>query len=141
MGGVGLIRGAGEENRRNMVGGGAVLKLTPAIQISGDFNQSRYRQPSLVGYFAPERVQTIDVGSYMEFETESTLVALDFGSGAERLRKHGRVSANGGRCFADTPCFRSASDLDESWALKSTPTTRKQARPLSVQLRVGSMRR
>jgi tetratricopeptide (TPR) repeat protein len=88
-GGSGWISGAGEQNKRYIVGGGAAWNLTPSIELSSTLTQVQYQRPSQAGYFAPSRIHAIDIGSYMEFETERTLVALDFGGGAERFREHG----------------------------------------------------
>ncbi|MBI4463502.1 MAG: tetratricopeptide repeat protein [Acidobacteria bacterium] len=91
MGGAGSIHGGGERNSRYTVGGGAGWNLSPAVELSANYAQIRYAHPSHVGYFAPDRIQTVDFGSYMEFEGHATLVALDFGGGMERLREHGSV--------------------------------------------------
>ena len=88
IGGAGWMTG-GEENNRYTTGGGAAWNLAPAIDLSANFTQVQYRRTSSAGYFAPARIHTADIGSYMEFETESTLIALDFGAGVERFREHG----------------------------------------------------
>jgi tetratricopeptide (TPR) repeat protein len=88
-GGAGWMTGGGEKNNRYIVGGGTALTLTRAIEVSANFAQVQYRQASAVGYFAPSRIQTADIGSYMEFETERAVIAFDFGGGVERFREHG----------------------------------------------------
>ncbi len=88
IGGAGWITGAGETNNRYTVGGGTAFNIAPAVELSANFTQVQYRRASRAGYFAPSRIHTLDVGSYMEFETERALIALDFGAGAERFREH-----------------------------------------------------
>jgi hypothetical protein len=91
VGGAGWMTGSGETNNRYTVGGGTAWSVRPSIEVSANLTQVQYRNPSHAGYFAPARIQTMDIGSYMEFETENTLIALDFGAGAERLREHGTM--------------------------------------------------
>ncbi|MBI4460923.1 MAG: tetratricopeptide repeat protein, partial [Acidobacteria bacterium] len=89
LGGVGSIRGGGERNTRSTVGGGAGWNLTPAVEVSANYAQIRYAHPSRAGYFAPDQIQTMQAGSYMEFEGNTALMALDLGAGAERLQEQG----------------------------------------------------
>jgi hypothetical protein len=89
VGGIGRMTGGGERNTRDRVGGGIAWKMTPGIELSTQFTQVRYQRSSNAGYFAPARLHTLDIGSYMEFERERTLISIDFGAGAERFKEHG----------------------------------------------------
>jgi hypothetical protein len=91
LGGAGWIGGGGEANNRYTVGGGTAWNVTPSIELSSNFTAIQYRRYSHAGYSAPARIHAVDIGSYMEFETEKTLIALDFGGGAERVREHGAL--------------------------------------------------
>jgi hypothetical protein len=90
-GGAGWMTGGGEKNNRYIVGAGTALNLTRTVEISANFAQVQYRHASAAGYFAPSRIQTADIGSYMEFETEHAVIAFDFGGGVERFREHGAI--------------------------------------------------
>ncbi|MBI4460118.1 MAG: tetratricopeptide repeat protein [Acidobacteria bacterium] len=92
VGGIGSIRGAGERNSRYTAGGGAGWNIRPAVELSANYAQIHYPRPSRAGYFAPDRIHSVEGGSYMEFESSAALVALDLGAGAERLQEHGAVS-------------------------------------------------
>ncbi|MBI1956667.1 MAG: hypothetical protein HYS38_09765, partial [Acidobacteria bacterium] len=61
------------------------------VEVSANYAQIRYAHPSRAGYFAPDQIQTMQAGSYMEFEGNAALVALDLGAGAERLQEHGAM--------------------------------------------------
>ena len=85
------IRGGGEKNTRSIAGGGVGWGITPAMEVNANYAQIRYTNSSRAGYFAPDKIHALDFGSYMEFEGDATLVALDFGAGAERIKEHGAV--------------------------------------------------
>ena len=88
-GGAGWITGNLDRNSRTTAGGGAAWSLLRSVELSGNFTQIQYAHPSQSGYFAPQRLQSIDVGSYLEFENDSVLAAIDLGAGAERFHAHG----------------------------------------------------
>jgi tetratricopeptide (TPR) repeat protein len=90
-GGAGWFEGAGETNSRRTAGAGAGWNLRPNVELSGNFAETDYAHPTRKGYFAPERLQSMDAGTYMEFENDSTLIALDLGGGVERFKIFGGV--------------------------------------------------
>lgn len=87
-GGMSLIQGTGERNQRHMAGAGAGWAPVPSTEFSANFTQSGFAHASGAGYFAPKRIQAADAGTYMEFEREAILVALDLGGGLERFEEH-----------------------------------------------------
>lgn len=87
--GAGAFQGGGETNSRKTFGVGAAWSVSPSVEVGGTYTQFGYAHASHAGYFAPKRLQSLDVGSYMEFERDTTLVALDVGGGLERLRQYG----------------------------------------------------
>jgi len=91
IGGFGRFDGAGESNTRYTGGAGAAWTLRPSLELSGNFTQSNYAHASHVGYFAPEAIQTAEGSSYLEFENEVAVVALDLGAGAQRFKEHGSI--------------------------------------------------
>jgi hypothetical protein len=83
------IEGGGESNTRQHLGGGIALSVAPGVEISGNAARILYARPSQAGYFAPAEVQSIELGSYAEFENGVLLAAFDVGAGLERIRLHG----------------------------------------------------
>ena len=76
------FRGVGEKNTRSIAGCGVGWGITPAVEVNANYAQIRYTHPSRAGYFAPDKIHAMDFGTYIEFEGDATLVALDFGTGA-----------------------------------------------------------
>src|SRR6185436_7308617 len=74
-GGAGWITSSSDRNTRTTAGGGAAWSLLRNVELSGNFSQIQYSHPSHSGYFAPERLQSAEAGSYMEFENGSVLAA------------------------------------------------------------------
>ena len=104
----------------------------PRIGFSRDSDGNTHIRTAIGGDF--------DASSYMEYETESILAAIDVGAVPNALRNMARVLARGVPCFAGTPCWRSVFSLAGNSASKSTRIIRGPA-PRSVQLPAGNMHR
>jgi cytochrome c-type biogenesis protein CcmH/NrfG len=90
IGRTAALRDDAASNRRTILTGVVAIAATPSVEVSGQFHQMGYAHPSTTGYFAPRLAQTVEAGSYMEFETARSLVlALDLGAGAQRVAEHG----------------------------------------------------
>jgi hypothetical protein len=59
-------------------------------EISGQYHRLSYRASSAAGYFAPRLVETREVGTYFERESNAGLaLAVDVGAGVQRVAEHG----------------------------------------------------
>ncbi len=89
LGAAAELRTETEVNHRTAGSGIVAFAVTPLFEVSGQFHQAGYAEPSTAGYFAPRLSQTMEVGSYLEVETTRLIVALDLGVGVQRLAEHG----------------------------------------------------
>jgi Flp pilus assembly protein TadD len=90
IGRTAALSDSADVNRRTTVSGVVALAAMPAVEVSGQFHETRYARPSAAGYFAPRLAQVLEAGTYMEFETSaSVLFALDIGAGVNRVAAHG----------------------------------------------------
>ncbi len=78
-----------ELNHRTTFAGAMAFAVTPAVELSGQFHQTTYSHATTAGYFAPRLAQTVEAGSYMEFETARVILALDLGVGVQRVADQG----------------------------------------------------
>ncbi|HYT04058.1 MAG TPA: tetratricopeptide repeat protein [Gemmatimonadales bacterium] len=86
MGRTAALSDPTELNHRTALGGVVAFAATPSVELSGQFHEIRYDHPDSVGYFAPQRAQIVEAGSYIEFETPaSTLLAFDVAAGVQRV--------------------------------------------------------
>jgi len=99
LAGGAIIDGRGERNRRHTVGAGPVWKPARVLELSANLTQSRYQHASNVGYFAPQQIQSVDAGAYIELDGENVLLAMDLGGGVERFREHGAAFASWAPAF------------------------------------------
>jgi hypothetical protein len=89
LGAAAELRTDSEVNHRAAGSGILAFAVTPLFEVSGQYHQAGYSEPSAAGYFAPQRSQTIELGSYVEVETESGVVmAFDVGAGVQRVAEH-----------------------------------------------------
>jgi tetratricopeptide (TPR) repeat protein len=90
---------------------GLVYRWRPAVEFNTTFSQLRFDAPTLAGYFAPRRVETIEIGTYFEYwGLWPFSLAVDAGLGLQRVARHGEP-------FSDASgTFRLWTIL--SWALK-----------------------
>ena len=74
-----------DDNTRARLGGGLVYRLAPLVQLSAQYQQDRFAHATTAGYFAPERVQSAEVGSYFEaYGPHDVSWAFDVGGGGQR---------------------------------------------------------
>lgn len=76
-------------NRRTTWGAGPVLRGRSGTELSALFATTSYSDPSDAGYFAPDRIDAVDVGVYWEhYGWWPVTLALDLGGGVERVTQH-----------------------------------------------------
>ncbi len=69
---------------------GPVYRVLPSAEINASYGELAYEHAAAVGYFAPKRVQTVEVGTYVEYEGLAPLAfALDAGVGRQHVEKFG----------------------------------------------------
>lgn len=77
-------------NHRSGYQFGPLYRLQPAAEIGVFYNELGYEHATAAGYFAPQRVQTIELGTYIEYERLWPVTfALDAGIGQQRVAKQG----------------------------------------------------
>ena len=88
---AGLIEALGEDANRRLLGDAAlVLPLGWRGEISAQYHRLGYEQASTAGYFAPERVETIEGGSYWELGGDGAVsFSVDLGAGGQRVAEQG----------------------------------------------------
>lgn len=93
LGRVGRITAPGHANGRLGWGGGPVVRLAPASEVGAIYQELTYDEPAAVGYFAPARVQMMELASYVEwYRWWPVVVALDVGGGVQRVTRHGAAA-------------------------------------------------
>lgn len=97
--GTGGAAGPDQVNRRAMFGAGPVLRLLPGLEVSALVGRSGYADSTSAGYFAPEAVDLVDAGVYLEREVGAFSVALDAGGGLERVQTFDAELAGWGRAL------------------------------------------
>jgi len=86
----GRLEAATDVNYRTGYQFGPVYRWRPAQEIGVFYSELGYAYPSAAGYFAPRRAQTVELGTYIEYEGLSPLTfALDAGAGQQRVEKQG----------------------------------------------------
>jgi len=86
----GRLEAATDVNRRSGYQVGPVYRWRPAAEAGVSYSELRYEHDADAGYFAPRRAQTIELGTYIEYEGLSPLAfALDAGAGRQRVQKDG----------------------------------------------------
>lgn len=120
LGRAGRLEAAGETNTRVGFGGGGVVRLGGASEVGAVYQRTGYAAPSAAGYFAPERIESVEVGAYTEYYGAWPLtIALDAGAGGERIADWGGVVGGW------EPAFRLWSQL--SWSLSPGRELRLEA--------------
>lgn len=77
-------------NHRSGYQVGPVYQWRPATEFGAFYGEQGYDHPSTAGYFAPRRVQLLELGTYLEYEGLWPLsLALDAGAGRQRVARHG----------------------------------------------------
>jgi tetratricopeptide (TPR) repeat protein len=96
----GRLEAATEVNRRSGYQFGPVYRWQPAAEIGVSYGELAYEHPTAAGYFAPRRVQAVELGTYLEYERLWPLAfALDAGVGRQRVARQGEASGDWTRTF------------------------------------------
>jgi Tetratricopeptide repeat len=75
-------------NHRSGYGFGPVYRWRPAAEVGVFYNELGYEHATTAGYFAPRRAQTVEIGTYIEYEgLEPITFALDAGAGQQRVQR------------------------------------------------------
>jgi hypothetical protein len=85
---AGSISAPGERNRRIALSGAVVLPLGWQGELSIQGHRLGYRDTTAMGYFTPDRVETVEAGTYLELgDAAPWSLALDLGAGAQRITR------------------------------------------------------
>ncbi len=88
-----------------------VYRWKPAVEFHTTLSQLEYDNPTSAGYFAPRRVEAIEVGTYFEYwDLWPFSIAVDAGAGLQRVGRFGQPLSD------ESGTFRLWTLL--SWALK-----------------------
>jgi hypothetical protein len=92
FGKLGRVHNADESNGRQIFGG-ALAYVPGAYEISLRAQTMRYDTATALAYFSPRRVQTAELGTYFERETDRGItIAMDLGAGAQQVAEWSSVS-------------------------------------------------
>jgi len=84
------LKGDKENNRRTGFNAALVAQAAPAAEIAFSLHRTGYGRPSVAGFFAPRRLDVVEIGSYLELEGNGPFyLDLDAGAGFQRTAKHG----------------------------------------------------
>lgn len=93
----GAITGPGETNQRWALSAAMAVPLGWWGEVSLQGHRLSYRDTTTLGYFAPERVETLEAGSYLERgDAAPWTVALDLGAGGQRIQRFGEAPGDWG---------------------------------------------
>jgi tetratricopeptide (TPR) repeat protein len=85
LGRLGRLQARERANTRTSLGGGPVLRLGGG-ELGGFYHRTGYAGPTDAGYFAPQRVEALELAAYGEYYGAWPLtLALDVGVGTERI--------------------------------------------------------
>jgi Flp pilus assembly protein TadD len=86
----GVLDSTIDVNRRAGYQIGPVYRWRPAAEVGIFYSQLGYDHATTAGYFAPERAETIELGTYIEYEGWYPVTfAVDAGAGMQRVQKFG----------------------------------------------------
>lgn len=86
----GVLDSATDVNHRSGYQIGPVYRWRPAAEAGVFYSELGYEHATAAGYFAPRRAQTIELGTYIEYEGLAPLTfAVDAGAGQQRVEKQG----------------------------------------------------
>ena len=92
FGKFGRVHNADESNGRQIFGG-ALAYVPGAYELSLRAQTMRYDTATALAYFSPRRVQTAELATYLERETDRGItIALDLGAGAQRVTEWSSVA-------------------------------------------------
>jgi hypothetical protein len=120
LGRFGTLTGRSDENQRVGFGGGLAARAGELTEIALLYQQTAYDAPSSAGYFAPERIESLEAGGYSEYYGAWPLtLAVEAGVGVERITEWRATSASW------KPAFRLWSMV--AWELDSGGELRLEA--------------
>ncbi len=91
----GVLDSAVDVNHRTGYQLGPVYRWRPAAEVGVFYSELGYEHATTAGYFAPKRAQTVEIGTYIEYEGLWPLTfALDAGAGQQRVEKQGEDVRN-----------------------------------------------
>jgi tetratricopeptide (TPR) repeat protein len=86
----GVLDAATDVNHRSGYQLGPVYRWRPAAEVGVFYSRLGYEHATAAGYFAPQRAETVEIGTYIEYEGLAPLTfALDAGAGQQRVQKQG----------------------------------------------------
>lgn len=85
---IGQLDSTTDVNRRSGYQLGPVYRWRPAAEVGLSYGELGYDHPTEAGYFAPRRIQTVEIGTYIEYERLWPLTfALDAGAGEQCVER------------------------------------------------------
>ncbi len=91
----GQLDAATDVNHRSGYQLGPVYRWRPAAEFGLSYGELAYDHATTAGYFAPRRVQTVELGTYLEVDRLWPVTfALDAGLGQQRVAKHGEATGD-----------------------------------------------
>ncbi len=91
----GVLDAATDVNHRTGYQFGPVYRWRPAQEVGVLYSELGYAHPTAAGYFAPRRVQVVELGTTLEYEGLSPLTfALDAGAGLQRVARQGEAAGD-----------------------------------------------
>jgi hypothetical protein len=81
---------AAESNQRSGFQAGPVLRWRSGAELNASYSELQYEEAPSAPYFAPRRVQVMEIGTYFErYDWWPLVLALDAGVGGQRVTEHG----------------------------------------------------
>jgi tetratricopeptide (TPR) repeat protein len=91
----GVLDSAIDVNHRGGYQVGPVYRWRPGAEVGVFYSRLAYAHATTAGYFAPERAETIELGTYFEYYDLWPLTfAVDAGAGQQRVQKFGEDIRN-----------------------------------------------
>ena len=88
----GRLAAATDVNHRSSYQLGPVYRWRPAAEVGLSYSELAYDHATTAGYFAPRRVQTVELGTYFEYDhLWPVTFILDAGLGQQRVAKQGEA--------------------------------------------------
>ena len=85
---IGQLDSTIDVNRRSGSQLGPVYRWRPAAEVGLSYGELGYEHPTDAGYFAPRRIETVELGTYIEYERLWPLTfALDAGAGEQCVKR------------------------------------------------------
>jgi len=84
---AGGISSTVDDNSRYGIDAGLARPLGSTGELSAQYHRLRYEHATVAGYFAPQWSETLEGGTYLEWEWSAWSLALDGGLGAQRTRR------------------------------------------------------